>query len=443
MIPILITALDPFIRSGSAGTGPLFKAPWRRRITMALAAVVILAGCAAPSSSVSSREVGALVDPAALRKPARSASAISETKAAYDLLHVFKLEPDGVDPTGLFVDGSGTIYGTTYGGGGATSYGTVFKLEPTGKAYAFKSIYDFYGSNGENPNPPVEDSDGNLYLTTLRGGAYSAGAAVKLSPSAKGYVQTAFYSFGSAGDGATPGAQFTLVGDTLYTTTAYGGKYGQGTLVAMSTKDLSEKGRYSFTSEIGELASTTLASGSNGNLYGTASGGPGGEGFVYEFPPDGKAPRPSIVYAFNLGSAAFSPVGDVAVDSYGNVYGTAFEGGASDCGAVFALSYASGSYTLSLLHSFAGGNDGCFPQTNGIVLDGGLLAGATESGGADGNGTIFALSTTGSNYAVVHVMKRTTGSWLTDLVPSGASIYGTTQYGGPDSAGVVFRLTSR
>jgi uncharacterized repeat protein (TIGR03803 family) len=362
---------------------------------------------------------------------------------------MFRRESRGVNPSGIFVDGAGNIFGATLGGGGFTSEGTVFELTPKGAGYAFKSIYDFYGSNGESPNPPIEDSNGNLFLTTQRGGAYGAGTALELSPTAKGYVQSAFYSFGSAGDGAVPEAQFTLVGDTLYTTTVYGGKHDLGTIVAMSGRDLSEKGRYSFAWEVDGQSSTTLASDASGNLYGTASGGPDGEGYVYAFPATGKAPNPSILYSFSTQSLVWSPAGDVALDSNGNVYGeaTATQNIDDNCGAVFALTRTSGTYTLSALHAFTGGADGCFP-VGGVTASGNTLVGSTFSAGEYGAGTIFSLSTDGSGYTVIHALTGKTGSQVSDLVPASDAIYGTDLEGGQSESGqpgggVVFRMTTR
>jgi uncharacterized repeat protein (TIGR03803 family) len=47
------------------------------------------------------------------------------------IIHTFQNSPDGAVPeSGLFSDGTGALYGTTTNGG-ASSYGTVFKLGPT------------------------------------------------------------------------------------------------------------------------------------------------------------------------------------------------------------------------------------------------------------------------------------------------------------------------
>jgi uncharacterized repeat protein (TIGR03803 family) len=46
------------------------------------------------------------------------------------VLHDFTSGSDGVSPNGLVIGSGGMLYGTTYGGGGALGWGTVFALKP-------------------------------------------------------------------------------------------------------------------------------------------------------------------------------------------------------------------------------------------------------------------------------------------------------------------------
>src|SRR5260370_22144580 len=84
------------------------------------------------------------------------------------------------------------------------------------------------------------------------------------------------------------------------------------------------------------------------------------------------------------------------MDTKGRLYGTAFDGGAYDAGAVFELS-ASGTETV--LHSFCqqmGCPDGYYPQA-GLVMDtNGNLYGTTLYNGAYGGGTVFKISSDGT-----------------------------------------------
>jgi uncharacterized repeat protein (TIGR03803 family) len=97
----------------------------------------------------------------------------------YTVLHYFNAT-DGSDPTGSLVfDSSGNLYGTTLLGG-ASNDGVVFKLAPDG---AYMGLHDFAStdphnasacSEGSEPNSIIiDDSSGTLYGTALAGGASS------------------------------------------------------------------------------------------------------------------------------------------------------------------------------------------------------------------------------------------------------------------------------
>src|SRR5258708_12719043 len=89
-------------------------------------------------------------------------------------LYTFTGGSDGGNPyAGLIADAAGNLYGTTYGsvnGGGPSRYGTVFELTPSG---TFTVLYSFTGgSDGANPRAGlIADAAGNLYGTTIYGGA--------------------------------------------------------------------------------------------------------------------------------------------------------------------------------------------------------------------------------------------------------------------------------
>ena len=82
----------------------------------------------------------------------------------------------------------GSLYGVT-GVGGAHSYGTVYRLTPSGSGYTETILYSFTGgSDGKNPGAGVIDVNGSLYGTTGGGGTYNYGTVFKLAPSGSGYV---------------------------------------------------------------------------------------------------------------------------------------------------------------------------------------------------------------------------------------------------------------
>jgi uncharacterized repeat protein (TIGR03803 family) len=98
---------------------------------------------------------------------------------------------DAEDPyAGLTFDASGNLYGTTQYGGSSTTCpdggcGAIFKLSPTGGAWTESVLYNF-NDNGQDGFDPVGglvfDSAGNLYTTTIEGGAYGYGSVIEFTP---------------------------------------------------------------------------------------------------------------------------------------------------------------------------------------------------------------------------------------------------------------------
>src|SRR5262249_42360389 len=126
---------------------------------------------------------------------------------------------------------------------------------------------------------------------------------------------------------------------------------------------------------------------SSGNLYGTATGGgrasncTGGCGVVFELSPPATAGgtwTPTLLHSFAGGAGdGANPRAGLIADSSGNLYGTTMLGGGTGCagagcGTVFELfppATSGGTWTERLLHSFAGGaGDGSFPSS-GLIFD--------------------------------------------------------------------------
>jgi len=96
------------------------------------------------------------------------------------LLYAFTGGTDGDRPTGLVMDATGNLYGTTAGGGDNRQDGTVFKIDTTGKKTV---VHQFNGIDGSNPAAGVIlDPSGNLYGTTSSGGSYGQGTVFKVTP---------------------------------------------------------------------------------------------------------------------------------------------------------------------------------------------------------------------------------------------------------------------
>jgi len=208
---------------------------------------------------------------------------------AYTVLHYFDFT-DGWDPqNALMVQATdGDFYGETAGGGTSSSCtnncGTIFKITPGGE---FTSLHSFSGADGAGPTGGlVQGSDGNFYGTTYAGGANGDGTVFKITP--RGTVAT-LHSFDGA-DGLNPDGGLVQATDgNFYGTTAGGGAYtncpfpgtpGCGTVFKI-TPESALTTLHNFDGTDGANPYATLLQATNGNLYGTTSGGWTSDGTVF------------------------------------------------------------------------------------------------------------------------------------------------------------------
>jgi uncharacterized repeat protein (TIGR03803 family) len=351
------------------------------------------------------------------------------------VLHSFTGNPDGALPdAGVAFDAKGNMYGTTREGGSSNG-GTVFRVTPAGKEIV---LYSFGGSKGAAVEPRggvVLDAIGNMYGTTVAGGASRMGTVFKVTPSGKGSI---LYSFEGGTDGGSPlgGLALDPKPGNLYGTTKYGGAFGNGTVFKV-TRSGKETVLYSFT---GGTDGTNPESGvildAKGNVYGTTDLG---TDLVFKVTPSGKE---TVLYAFK--DAEF-PEGRLVFDAKDNLYGTTAAGGAFGPGAVFKVT-PSGKETV--LYSFKGGKDGSGPYA-GLVFDGkGSLYGTTSGEGDSENGTVFQLTPSHKEIVLYRFKGGTDGATpVAGLVfDLKGNLYGTTYYGGGSSncgsggCGTVFKL---
>jgi uncharacterized repeat protein (TIGR03803 family) len=148
---------------------------------------------------------------------------------------------DGSGPiAGLVQATNGNLYGMT-NSGGAKGDGTVFKIAPSGGS-TFKTLYSFCSQSGCTDGEStrgglVQAANGDLYGTTLLGGANGGGTVFKISPSGKLTTLYSFCSQSGCADGDDPWAGLVQAtnGD-FYGTTSLGGTYGTyyGTVFSQS-----------------------------------------------------------------------------------------------------------------------------------------------------------------------------------------------------------------
>ena len=255
-------------------------------------------------------------------------------------------------------------------------------------------------------------------------------------------------------DGAFPFAG--LIQDkagNLYGATGGGGKGGCPLIGCGVVFKLKRDGKltilhYFMGAEDGEDPDSGLLTDGSGNIFGaTTSGGHYNAGTVFKISPDGSE---NVLHVFGLSNDGVYPRGDLIADGAGALYGVTAEGGTHlcgrvGCGTIFKLA-ADG--TESVLHSFAGGQDGWSPDA-GLVADGqGNLYGTTLYGGGrgcervGGCGVVFKLAPDGSE-TILHVFEKKRDGRKPDgslILDKAGNLYGTAGGGGAFHKGAVFRI---
>jgi len=152
----------------------------------------------------------------------------------------------------------------------------------------------------------------------------------------------------------------------------------------------------------------------------------------------------NVLYTFTGEKDGANPYAGLTADAGGNLYGTTIAGGSYGQGTVFELRHSGSNWIMMTLYSFAGGNDGAQPRARVIIGPDGGLYGTTFNGGGtgcggQGCGTVFTLRAPIWKETVLYRFTGGTdgGLPLGDLMfDKHASIYGTTQQGGvPHSCG--------
>jgi uncharacterized repeat protein (TIGR03803 family) len=369
----------------------------------------------------------------------------------FKVLHYFLNHPASHPVAALVADSAGNLYGTASSSSVFCGCGTVFKLtrEPRGK-WKYSTLHVFHGPDGEAPSGSlIFDSAGNLFGTTERGGAHGNGTVFELSPSGDKWKETVLHSFGGTSDDVTAplGAVIFDAAGNLYGTATFGGtSFSQGGIFELkrSGNKWKETVIYNFSGfKDGGDPMGDLTWDSAGNLYGTAYDGGSGydEGVVFELTPSANGNWvETVLYTFTGSNDGANPTSGLIFDNAGNLYGTASS--SDGFGTAFELTPSTVGWTFKTLHDF-GNEDGATPL-GGLALDrAGNLYGTTQEGGAYGNGVIFRLSHSGDSWTET-VLRSFGYSEAHDpsagLIDFHGVFYGTTGFDGIRGYGAVFAI---
>jgi uncharacterized repeat protein (TIGR03803 family) len=370
------------------------------------------------------------------------------TNYTYYTTNTYQL--DGATPNALVVGTDGSLYGTTQSGGisyqtnyngtniaGITtnSYGTIFKITPSGH---LTTLHNFGTPADQYASEPLaalaQGMDGRFYGTTGRGGSNGWGTVFAIATNG---AFTAIYSFTNQADGNDPAAPLVQgVDGSFYGTTLYGGTNGDGTVFKIapsglftnlytfgSVKETEISGPYTnyyvysngsyypgtnvyYNTNIIPLDGASpngLALGADGNFYGTAQyGGSNYDGTAFKITTNGVFAN---LLTFNQNPMdGYSPLGSLVPSANGAFYGVASAGGENNSGALFLLNTnptptnitwfgkASGGYGNNF-YSYAYYYYNGLPMPSPLVLGAdGNYYGTTTDDGSYGSGTVYVLS---------------------------------------------------
>jgi uncharacterized repeat protein (TIGR03803 family) len=326
---------------------------------------------------------------------------------------------DGAQPqAGLIQAANGDLYGTTVYGGANGNYGTVFKITPAG---ALTTIYSFCSqsacADGELPEAGlIQASSGSLYGTTLGGGVHgSYGTVFSISTSGALSTLYSFCSLSNCTDGEGPKSALVQGSNgDLYGTTFGGGAALGGTFFSITTAGALTT-LYSFCSlnncADGDQPEAPLVQAVNGDFYGTTFGGGvngAAYGTVFTITPSGAL---TTLYSFcsqRNCTDGVQPEAGLLLSTNGEFYGTTPSEGSDNDGTVFSVSLGLGPFVKTLP---ASGKTGAV-----VTILGNNLTGSTA---VSFNGTSAAFKVVSSSEIVTKVPAGATSGTVRVVTPTG------------------------
>jgi hypothetical protein len=362
---------------------------------------------------------------------------------------------------------------------------TVVTLTATTWAQSYKEVINA-GAPAVYPGSPfIADAAGNLYTSVGNGGLsscffYGCGAIYQWKPGAH-RQPTMIYSFSGSTDGAGPSNLAFDAQGNIYGAAGYAGdltacfQQGCGVVYKLSPASSgfwTQTVLHTFEGGTDGITPISAIVDANGNVFGlTRDGGgnscSGGQecGIAFELSPTSSGTwTETILHTFTGGSDGGIPLGSLALDTHGNLFGTTDEGGVVStvctlgCGTVFELSPSSGGWTFTTIYDFDF-THGSGPVGSLVIDASGNLYGATYGGAKKysycpgGCGVVFELSPTASGWkqTLLHSFSGPDGSNVQGGLTLDASgnLFGTTVTGGNPvctsgyqvGCGVVFELS--
>ena len=228
------------------------------------------------------------------------------------------------------------------------------------------------------------------------------------------------------------------VSGALYGTSCRGGIYDRGTIFKLNAGAVTTL--HSFTGlDDGACPVSGLLPGPDGNLYGTAfvGGASGQGGSVFRVTQDGEL---TVLHTFSAPpDAGMRPWAGLAWGADGNLYGTTSDIWFGFVGTVFRITTAG---TLTTLYQFNPAVDGTLPLGSLVLAADGSFYGTTaRRPDSSSGGTLFRLMPDGT-FLSLHSFTQERAAPFAGLIQAhDGNLYGTAKMGGTFGSGVLFKST--
>lgn len=319
--------------------------------------------------------------------------------------------------------------------GGAEGRGTAFSIKTNGSGFA---IINSFADWGKTPNGDLlANTDGLLYGMTSTGGTYNSGTIFSITTT--GAINIIRH-LNSVTDGATPHGELIRATDgNFYGLTSGGGTNTYGTIFRLSPDGVYTVLRHLSYATDGTNPRGHLVQAKDGNFYGmTYGGGPNGTGTIFRITPAGTF---TVIKSFNKTTDGGNSYGSLTEGKDGLLYGMTYSGGSFGYGTIFKIT-TSGTYTV--IRHLNSASDGAYPQGDLIQASDGNFYGVCYSGGSNGNGTIFKLTTAGAYTVLRHLSASLDGGnpFGNLYQHTDGFLYGMNRTGGAKTSGTAYRIST-
>lgn len=339
----------------------------------------------------------------------------------------------------ISISSNGRIFGSTSQAffDGISTY-RLFKVDTSGAD--FRGLYN--GNTyeiGHFTQDVLLVNDEELFFPMAEWGRHDGGVLNHCDTSGSG---NPVYHFGIAPNGFRPSIETGLIKASdgkLYGTTTFGGTDGGGIIYSVNADGTGFTRLHEFIDAEGFEPAGKLLEASDGKLYGALKWDIATtRGSLYRMNKNGSGFE--IIHRFSVIAEGYGPNGNLVEDNNGILYGTTFYS-APGAGTLYRVNKDGSNFTVLKVLGLSSSD--LFYPYSGFLQAGACLYSTCGYGGIENKGGIFRIRKDGSGYEVLHEFAGTgAGSIATSppILASNGKLYGTTSSGGPTGEGTLYRI---